>query len=103
MLSIHPTATGPGVVATRYTTTISKDSLSPPPLIFLDGIILNEVVDGAGSSSKNVEMVIASQHVSVRTGPSTREPTASILLGPNDDLWVRDSLTLLWHIMLISG
>ncbi|KAK0756907.1 hypothetical protein N5P37_010428, partial [Trichoderma harzianum] len=100
LLSIHSTATGPGIVANGYTIAISKGSLSPSPLIFLDGIILNEVVDGAGSSSKNVEMVIASQHVSLRTGPSTREPTASILLGPNDDLW--DRILLSWGLTGLS-
>lgn len=42
----------------------------------------------AGFPGKHVGLAVICQHVSLVAGPLAREPTASILMGSNVDLWV---------------
>lgn len=75
------------ILSPEYSTVAAKCSLPSIDCFFFwtDG-----AVDGVGFSSKNMGVGVASQHVSLGAGPLAREPTASLRMGSNDDLWVCD-------------
>lgn len=85
-----------------WTTLLADHTIGHLPhlslLLLLHYLILNEVVDGAGSSIKDVGVVSVCQHVSLGSGSLARKPTTSILLGSNGDLWSSNLLGSYWHV-----
>jgi hypothetical protein len=55
---------------------------------FAECFILNVSVDGVGVPGKNPRMGVAGQHLSFGIDPLAGEPTESVLLGSNGDIWV---------------